>query len=735
MKVRIASNALAKAGVETHEVQLPGPTIPYSMPAEFDSEPSLPLAHLFWLVKRNLWKILGFVTVCTLITAIISVRLMPVYEATAVIDVDRLLPQGVVGADANRSAMNDSDQFLSTQVKLIESDAVLRPVVNQFKLQDEAIREAGLDSGEATVYRDAPVVLKKLRVSRPANTYLITVSFRSPDRNLAANVANAVVQSYINHTFDLRYRATANQSSFMEKQIEELRAKMERSSEALSQFEKELNFINAEEKTSILTARLSQLNTEYTTSQGERMKRESALRSIESNDMDAALASTQGESLRKLIEHRNDVKQKFALIKAQYGANHPEYRKAFSQLSEVEQLVEQTRRSIVARVRSDYDQAVSREVMLRRALGQTKADFDRINSRAFEYQQLRREADADKKLYEELTRRIKEATINASFQNSSVRLADIARPPAKPVFPNIPLNIGLAFLFATVLAVGAAIVSDVLDNTVRDPEELSRALNVQVLGSLPLVSNWRNRLSTALGSQPQTALVAFRSDDYVTSGFQESVRSLRNTILLTDLDQRIRSILVTSASPAEGKSTAAVHLAVSNAEQGKRTLLIDGDLRRPSVHRRFGIDPTVGMCNVLAGETSWDQVLVRLESVPNLDILPAGLPSRRASEKIGEGLGELLEKILPHYDLVIVDAPPLLGFSEVLHMSIQIDGVLVVARSGATKRKAVGNVIQTLQRLDVNIIGLVINEVEHNSSDSYYYYQSNAKYYKATGHA
>jgi Mrp family chromosome partitioning ATPase len=121
--------------------------------------------------------------------------------------------------------------------------------------------------------------------------------------------------------------------------------------------------------------------------------------------------------------------------------------------------------------------------------------------------------------------------------------------------------------------------------------------------------------------------------------------------------------------------------------------------------------------------------------VPNLDILPAGLPSRRASEKIGEGLGELLEKILPQYDLVIVDAPPLLGFSEVLHMSIQIDGVLVVARSGATKRKAVGNVIQTLQRLDVNIIGLVINEVEHNSSDSYYYYQSNAKYYKATGHA
>ena len=161
---------------------------------------------------------------------------------------------------------------------------------------------------------------------------------------------------------------------------------------------------------------------------------------------------------------------------------------------------------------------------------------------------------------------------------------------------------------------------------------------MQVLGSLPLVSNWRKRLSTALGTPPATALVPLQSEDYVTSGFQESVRSLRNTILLTDLDQRIRSIMVTSASPAEGKSTTAAHLAVSNAEQGKRTLLIDGDLRRPSVHRRFGIEPTVGMCNVLAGEASWDQVLVRLDAMPNLDILPAGLPSRRASERIGEGL-------------------------------------------------------------------------------------------------
>ncbi|HEU0120905.1 MAG TPA: polysaccharide biosynthesis tyrosine autokinase [Bryobacteraceae bacterium] len=735
MKVKISNNALANIGITPEMALSTLQNMPFAAPSEPEDEPALPLSHLFWILKRQRWKILGFVTVCVLLTAIVSVRLVPVYEATSVIDVDRLTPQGIIGAEANRSSVNDSDQFLATQMKLIESDAVLRPVAKQFKLQDDAIHSADLNATEAALFRDAPVVLKKLRVARPANTYLITVSFRSPDRNLAANVSNAIVQSYIAHTFDLRYRASTSQSSFMEKQIEELRAKMERSSAALSQFERELNFINPEEKTSILSARLLQLNTEYTTSQGERMKREAELRSMENGDMDSALASAQAEPLRKLIERRNEAQEKFAQVKTQYGANHPEHRKAAGHMAEVQQQIEQTRASIVARVRTEFQQASNREQMLNTAVTQTKSEFDRVNARSFEYQQLRREAEGDKKLYEELTRRIKEAGINASFQNSSVRLADIARPPARPVFPNIPLNVALAFLFSTVIAIGAAIVTDVLDNTVRDPDELSRTLNVQVLGSLPLVSNWRKRLSSALGSETATALMPAHSEDYAITGFKESVRSLRNTILLSDMDRRVRSMLVTSASPSEGKSTTSVHLAISHAEQGKRTLLIDGDLRRPSVHRRFGFTANVGLSNVLLDEKPWDQVLVHQDMIPNLDILPAGPSSRRASEKIGDGLADLVEQMMPHYDLIIVDAPPLLGFSEVLQMATHMDGVLVVARSGATNRKAVGNVVQTLKRLDVNILGLVINEVEHDSSDSYYYYQSNAKYYKAAAQA
>ena len=209
--------------------------------------------------------------------------------------------------------------------------------------------------------------------------------------------------------------------------------------------------------------------------------------------------------------------------------------------------------------------------MLRAAVAETKAEFDKLNARSFEYQQLKREADGDKKLYEELVRRIKEAGINASFQSSSIRLADPARPPVKPIFPNITLNICLAFLFSSMFAIGAAVLVDILDNTVRNLDDIARVLNVPVLGTLPVVKNWRKRTvdGTASGNAAEVGLAA-AAGDRTLSAFTEAARTLRNNILLADFDRRLRMILVTSPSPAEGKSTTAAHLAIAHAEQGKR---------------------------------------------------------------------------------------------------------------------------------------------------------------------
>jgi capsular exopolysaccharide synthesis family protein len=207
------------------------------------------------------------------------------------------------------------------------------------------------------------------------------------------------------------------------------------------------------------------------------------------------------------------------------------------------------------------------------------------------------------------------------------------------------------------------------------------------------------------------------------SDFDEAVRTIRNTILLSDFEGRLRSIVLTSAAPSEGKTTIAAHLAIANADRGKKTLLVDGDLRRPSIHTKFGFNPREGLSNVLTGELPWQDVILPVEGRPNLKLLPAGLGSHRAADLIGPRLSTLLDEFAKEYDLVILDSPPLLGFAECLQMATAADGVLIVSRAGETRRGAVAEVISVLHRLRANIIGVVLNQVSKNtSSDGYSYY-------------
>jgi len=704
---------------------------PISQQQEFEPEaPAVPLSHYLWILRRHQWKIVAFVATCVLATAVVSSRLQPIYESTATVDVDRQAPSEVVGQDSTRSATpGDADQFLATQVKLIQSDAVLRPVAEQFHLLDREGQLKKMSSEKAQQTARAPVTLSRLKVTRPPNTYLLLISYRSPDPNLASDAANAIANSYLAHTYNIRIRSSASLSSFMEKQLDELKAKMEKSGLALAQFEKDLDVINPEEKTNILSSRLLQLNTEYTAAQAERVRKEAAWNGMKSGSLEAAQVSSQGEELAKLNETLNQARQRFALVKSTYGSTHPEYRKAASELAEVERQFESTRSNIAERIAVEYREAQNREQMLQKTVAQTKAEWDQINSRSFEYQQLKREADADKTLYDELIRKIRESDINAGFQNNNIRIADVARPPLSPVFPSLKLNLMLAFLFSTLLAIGAALLQDALDTTLRDPKEASRFLGVDVIGTMPddrLAAQLpRSAAAAEAGAIVPKAPQGGKGKSYYrsTSDFEESVRTIRNTILLSDFEGRLRSLVLTSASPSEGKTTIAAHLAIANADRGKRTLLVDGDLRRPSLHTKFGLTPREGLSNVLTGESLWQNVVVPIEGRPNLSILPAGPGSHRAADLIGPRLAPLLDEFAREYDLVILDAPPLLGFAECLQMATAADGVLIISRAGETKRRAVAEVISVLHRLRANIIGVVMNQVSQNTSaDGYSYY-------------
>ena len=697
-------------------------------------EPTVPLSHYLWILKRHKWRILTLVVVCVAATAVVSSRLTPIYESTSTIDIDRQAPPAVVGQDAARMAPNDADQFLATQIKIIQSDSVLRPVALKFRLTATETDPTGQTRLPTSRAQNAPVTLKNLKVTRPPNTYLLLINYRSPDPELAADVANGISDSYIQHAYDVRFRATSGLSAFMEKQIEELRAKMELSSAALARFERDLSVINPEEKTSILSSRLLQLNTEFTSAQADRVRKQAAYNSVKSGSLEAAQASTQGEQLRRLADRVDEAREKFSVVKAQYGANHPEYKKAGIQLAELERQFDALKSNVGQRVNLENQEAVNREGMLKDVVAQTKTEFDHINARSFEYKSLKQEAESDKGLYQELVLKIKEAGINSSFQNSSIRLSDAARPSLKPVFPNIPLNTTLAFLFSTLLAVGAAVMADVLDNTVRDPDQIQKGLKTEVIGSLPLVKHWHGRIPKP--EQPVPALtsgirVRVKSDrrQGQAAAFEEAVRTLRDSILLSDLGRRPHSILITSATPREGKTTCSVHLAMAHSLQKRKTLLIDADLRRPGVHDRMGVPNDRGLSSVVRDEAKWRDVLQKTEAHPDLDVLTAGPASRRAADRLGTVLETILDEAKTDYDLVIVDSPPLLGFAEPLQMAAVVDGVVVVTLAAQTSRDAVASVLATLKRLKTNVIGVALNEVHEDMSDRYYYYGYYGKYY------
>jgi capsular exopolysaccharide synthesis family protein len=686
---------------------------------------AVPLSHYLWVLRRHVRKIGSLVLAAVICAYVLTKRITPIYESTVTIGIDRQTPTGVVGQDAAREMMNDSDQFLLTQVKLIQSDSVIRPVVEQFHLA-----RAGRE-GQGS---ETPIALDGLKVTRVPNTYLLLTSYRSTDRRLSADVANAIAKSYRDYTYETRYRATANLSAFMERQMEELKAKTERSGAALSKFERDLSMINPEQKTSIVSARLLQLNADYGTAEGDRVAKESAWRSVQSGTLESLQVSAQGGALQGLGDRIADAKQKLAELQTHLGVKHPECVRAALEVSVLEKEFDAARLNITKRVETEYRQALAREEMLKKEFLEIKAEFDLLNSRSFQYTALKREADMDRALYDELVRKIKEAGINVGFQNNSINISDPARPSSTPVYPNTRSNLTTAFLVSLFLGIAGAIVSDKFDNTIRDPDQARSLLGTDVVASLPLVRAWKGKLIQAdlSGANESTAAVKNAGAPPATAAtrFEEAVRTLRASILLSNAHSPLKSVMVTSVAPSEGKTTLAVQLAIAHAQQRDKTLLIDCDLRRPGVHAKLGVTPETGLAAALRNGLSWRDKLLRIENAPNLTVLPAGPSFHGCDALIGAGLKNILTAAEQEYDLVIVDSPPLLGFSEPLQMAAAVGGVVIVAVAGETDRHAASQVLADLRRLRINVLGLVLNEVSSATTDGYYGNRYTRKFYK-----
>lgn len=672
------------------------------------------LLHLVELIGRHKWKMLAMVALLTVSAGVVSLRLEPLYESTSVVRIDRHSSVGLIGLESGQTMpVSDMDQIMATQVEIVESDPVLRPVAEKFHLLEREKQFKGLSPEKIREKRASPIFLRRLKVTRPPNTYLIRITYRASDPRVAADVANAIAASYISHAFDYKDHAFEQVSDSIKKELSTLRAKMENSSASLVQYEKELNMVDPEKGSTIQTARLQQLNEEYTRAQTERLRKEAIVKALQDPDaVAAAEAAGHGDTLDHALERLNAAQQQFAAIRAVYGENYSEYRKAKDQVDELQKHVKELTTTASDRAKVEYQQALGQEQRLNAVVHSAKVEVNNLSARALQYEQLKQEADNDKKLYEDLERRTAEADINNQFQDAIIQVAVPALPADKKVFPNLPLNLAIAFVLSCVLSVVWVVLADAVDVTLSDPEDVAKRLDVQVLGVIPATRNLGGPVAIAT-TEPSNKRAA-----EAIERFQESIRGLRTSIGLANLDRPVRSLLVTSAQPSEGKSTTAANLALSFAQVGKRVLLVDADLRAPSVHKHFDTGTDTGLSDVLAGRVSWQDAMTRIDPW-ELYVVPAGPVSRRAADMFVQAAAELFDEVCREFDIVIVDAPPLLGFAESHLLAAMADSVVVVTKAETTSGKTVSKALDALMRDRANIMGLVMTQVKSASLKAY----------------
>src|SRR5580658_10102250 len=708
---------------------------------ELASQESAIRDYLRVLLKRK-WTVLACLFTVFSVVAIASLKMTPVYEASGSIAINK--PDSSLG-NFNNSTTFNIDYYdptdLETEVKILQSDLLALQVVKDLGLDrrpefggkiptSSSSLDLAPDPLQADPSRTSALLANfrsNLKVTLAPNTHIVEVHFRSPDKDSAANVVNKLMEAYTENNFKSRFDSTMQASDWLSKQLVDLQMKVETSQEKLVRYQKEHEILGIDEKQNITTAKLDELNKALTAAESERMEKESMYRLVQSGDADtiasaATVPETPGSGsqsasilLETLRAKEADTKIQVAELSTQFGPSYPKVAQLNGQIKEIDAQILLETRKVGNKVRGQYMAALQRENMLHDALEKQKQEENKLNESAIEYSILKRDLDSYRTLYEGLMEKMKESAVSAGLKSNNFRIVDVARVPSGPVEPNIPRNIEFAFVLGLTSGVGLAFLLEGLDNTVRTTEQAQMISGLPPLGMIPMVSRTPREVSNPkrLSIASSKEAVELVTQTRPNSQMAESYRALRTSLLLTNLGAPPKVIIVTSALPQEGKSTTSISCANVLAQKGTRVLLIDADLRRPSIHKTLGMGPRSGLSNVLTGSATLEQVITRVPSLPNVFVLPAGTPPPNPAELLASTqMRDVLEELRGQYDFIVVDTPPTLSVTDAVVLSPRADAIVLVIRSGQTTKQALRRSRDLLTQVNAKVSGVLLNAVD-----------------------
>jgi capsular exopolysaccharide synthesis family protein len=449
------------------------------------------------------------------------------------------------------------------------------------------------------------------------------------------------------------------------------------------------------------------------------------------------LYALSGESaLEKLKDQENNLQAQLSGLTTQFGPNYPKVKETSTQLQSLQAAIKSELANAAEQYRTTYLATLERERMLRASFESQKKEANQLNESAIQYSLLRRDYESNKQLYDGLLQRLKEAGVSAGLRSSNVQIIDQARVPNAPSQPNIPRNITSGFFLSLAGGVGLAFLLEMLDNTVRSPDQVELVAGLPTLGMIPANARTNNGRGLALKPLRARSQVLTQQESAETIAYlrpqsqsAEAYRTLRTSILLSSWGAPPKVLLVTSPLAQEGKTTTSVNTAIVLAQRGARVLLVDADLRRPNVHRAFGIIQRPGLAELLTGNVA-EPPIVSWPQLPNLHVLPSGGSPPHPAELLGSGLmNNALAEWRKQFDHIVIDTPPALSVTDSVLLSVQADSVILVIRSGHTTKQGLRRARQLLSYVNAKITGVVINAMDLNVSDYYYYYGYYGKKY------
>jgi len=689
---------------------------PGMMPGSDGGGLDFDLAKYLRLALKHRFLILGVVIAAAIIGVTATLLMTPTYTASATIQIDReatrvLDVEGVAPAESMIQGM----EFFETQYGLLRSRSLAERVIESLGLATSdtfltQMGETAPSSGQGRTAAEAAqrreLVLKtvqeNLSVSPVRGSRLATVSFNSPDPQLSARIANAFAEHFIQSNLDRKFQSTAYVRKFLEERIAQTKSKLEDAERELVAYAQGQQIVNITEASesgnaaqSLASNNLVTLNAALAQARAERVAAEEKWRAARSSAVMNLAEVQENPAIQRLGEERAKLTAEYQQKLRVYKPDFPEMVQLKARIDELEDQIASLAGSIRSSIQGQYIVAANQERSLQSQVAGLTRDVLDLRDRSVEYNILQREVDTSRTLYDGLLQRYKEVGVTGGVTANNISIVDQAEAPNKPSSPNLLLNLSIALLLGLGLGVLAALLIEALDETLATPEDVEQKLGLPVLGVVPLL---------AKGETPLAALADIRSS------FSEAYYSLRTALQFSTPEGAPRSLLVTSARPAEGKSTTAYAVALNLSRVGRRVLLIDGDLRNPSMHRALGVDNDRGMSNLLAGSSDMAAV-THTSDQHELHFIPSGpLPPNPAELWGSERLREVLEQAAANYDHMVIDGPPVLGFADAPLLASAVSGTVFVLESRGTRRAQARGALKRLQIGRGHLLGLVLTK-------------------------